>query len=254
MMMPTCSPESRAYALRALLLAGLLWLSCIPRVGAEEGDEGRHFWIAGWVTLSAEGKVTDFQSDPDYALPDALKGPADSLVRATPFEPATVEGQGRPSRSWLRAGLRLQPQGDSYAVSLESPHLGPRPHSHFYPRGIRPPTRPARMVLSFTITREGRTQDIEVLPMDERLPAGLPKKLQDRLRSLRFDPVEVDGVATASPVRQPMTFAKYAAEVEAFDLPPLPRDPGQPGAVGQSAYWPEVQFTAKLEFQGSFRP
>ncbi|GGA66273.1 hypothetical protein GCM10011521_00430 [Arenimonas soli] len=239
---------------RLLLFAGLLCLLAVARVAANEGEQGRHFWIAGWVTLSGQGQVTGFEFDPEYKLPDALKEPADALVRATQFEPASVQGQGRPSRSWMRAGLRLQARDDSYAVALESPHLGPRPHSHFYPRGIRPPTRPARMVLAYTVNTEGRTQDIRVLPLDGRLPAGLPKALEDRVRSLRFDPVEVDGAAIATQVHQPMAFSKVGMDIEGFDLPPLARDPGQPGAAGQSAYSPELVFSAKQIFHGSFRP
>ena len=254
MMTLTCSRNTPMKSAFALLLFGVLCLCGMSGAGAEEGGDDRILWIAGWVALSGQGEVTGFEFDPEYTLPAALKEPAEALVRATRFEPAMAQGEGRPSRSWMRAKLRLQAQGESYAVALESPHLGPRPHSHFYPRGILPPTRPARMVLSFTITSEGRTQDIEILPMDERLPAGLPKRLQDRVRSLRFDPVEVDGAPIATLVRQPMAFSKYGMEVEAFDLPPLPRDPGQPGAAGQSAYSPDVYFSAKQEFQGSFRP
>lgn len=258
MMTLTCSHNTPMKSAFALLLFGVLCLCAMPGAGAEdgagEGGDDRMLWIAGWVALSGQGEVTGFEFDPDYKLPEALKGPADSLVRATRFEPAVAQGEGRPSRSWMRATLRLEPRGESYAVALESPYLGPRPHDPFFVRGIVPPTTPVRVLLTFEVTGEGRTRAIEVESMDGRLPSGLPRRLEDKIRSLRFDPVEVDGAAITTVIRQPLALSRHGRVVQPFDLPPLPRDPAQPGATGQTAYSTEIFITAKIESMGSFRP
>lgn len=235
-----------------LLLAVLLLM--VPLAGMTAKPEGaaKTFWIAGWVTLSAEGQVTGFDPDPLYELPEALREPARQLVSATDFEPARIDGVGRVSRSWLRAKLELEPQGDSYAVAMNDPHLGPRPRDHYFPRFGAPPTRPARFILSYRVNVEGKVEQVVVEPIDERLPNGLAKTVQDSTRAWRFEPIEVNGVPVASRIRAPMVVYRWGTDVESPVLPPLVRDPSQPGAIGQSAYSPEVQFTSRVQFQGSF--
>ena len=240
--------------MRCLFLFGVLLLVASTGSAAESSEEARSFWLAGWVTLSSEGQVTHFEPDPLYELPDVLREPAHQLVHATAFEPARIDGVGRVSRSWLRASLKLQPQDDTYALAMKDPHLGPRPRDHYFPRFGVPPTKPARFVLSYRVNVQGRVEQAQVEPIDERLPNGLAKTVQDSARAWRFEPVEVDGAPVASMVHAPMVVYRWGADVESPVLPALPRDPAQPGAVGQSAYSPEVQFTSRVQWQGSFRP
>lgn len=230
-------------------MLGLLFLVGAASATAEEkpsaADE-RLFVFGSWVELSAEGHVVDATLPPDASLPEVLREPLIQNIEALVFEPARdAEGVAKPSRSWLQGSLRLVPQGDDYELVVQADQLGPRPLTPFRPRAGRPPDKPVRLLMSFEVSAEGRTRNVEVTAMD-RAPSGLTKNVADFLKTLRFEPEQVDGQPVTTMLRWPFQTRRSTSEELAFDLPPLARDPQRPGVPGQDAYASPLVFTAVL--------
>jgi hypothetical protein len=232
----------------------LLYLAGSASATAEEkATEERHFAFGAWVELSAEGRVIEAALPPgDAALPAVLHEPLVQIIEALIFEPARgLDGAARPSRSWLQGGLRLVPQGDNYEILVQADQLGPRPLQPFRARMGRPPDKPVRLLLTFEVTAEGRTRNVEVTAMD-RTPSGMTKNVADSLESLRFEPEQVDGLPVATTLRWPFQVRRSTSEELAFELPPVARDPQRPGVPDQDAYALPIIFTAVLRGAGSF--
>ena len=217
-------------------------------VAAEEApatpaEEARLFSFGAWVGISAEGRVTEAVLPDDTTLPAPLHAPLVQNIEAMALEPARIDGAAKPSRSWMTGTVRLVPQGDNYGFVVEATGLGPRSLDFFRPRVGRPPDSPVRLLLSFDVTSEGRTENIQVTAID-KLPSGLSGKLVDALQVMRFEPEQVDGQAVSTTMRWPFQTRKNTVPEKPFDLPPLPRDPSRPGIAGQDAYAAPIIFTS----------
>lgn len=233
-----------------------LFLALLPvspgRASEGAGDAKRSFSVSGWLEISAQGQVTAYEPDPDQKLPDSLHASARALIEATVFEPAKREGQDMASRSWLQATLKLEVRGEDYAVTLDSPHLGPRPSKVYFPRVRARPSRPIRLLLSYQVTAEGKVEGVMIETLEGDLPSSAARELKAGLLGLRFEPVTVGGMAVASTLHLPVCLQKVGTEVQAFELPALPRDPTQPAATGHDGYLPELCVSWKQVFSGSF--
>jgi hypothetical protein len=231
----------------------LLYLAASVSATAEQkATEERVFAFGAWVELSAEGRVIEASLPPgDTALPAVLHEPLLQIIKELIFEPARrKDGAARPSRSWLQGRLRLVPQGDNYELLVQADQLGPRPLQPFRARTGRPPDKPVRLLLTFEVTAEGRTRNVEITTMD-RTPSGITKNVADSLEALRFEPEKVDGQPVATTLRWPFQVRRSTSEELAFELPPVARDPQRPGVPGQNAYALPIIITAVFRGAGN---
>lgn len=225
-----------------LLLCGMSAAAGVDASAPAEKE--RLFAFGAWIELSAEGRVTDASLTPDTTLPTMLREPLLQNIAVLVFEPARgVDGVAKPSRSWLQGRLRLVPQGDDYQLIVEAGQLGPRPLKPFRPLQVRPSDKPVRLLVTFDVTAEGRTRNVEVTAMD-RTPSGMAGGVANAVKALRFDPEQVDGQPVPSTLRWPIQTRRSTSEELAFDLPPQARDPQRPGVPGQDAYAEPIIFTA----------
>lgn len=234
------------------MLIFLVGATSAEAASSASAAEERFYVLGAWIELSAEGQVVDATLPPDTSLPEVLREPLIQIIEALDFEPARgMDGAAKPSRSWLQGRLRLVPQGDNYELVVEADQLGPRPLQPFRPRTGRPPDKPVRLLLSFEVTADGRTRNVEVTAMD-RAPSGLSKNVADSLKALRFEPEQVDGQPVTTTLRWPFQVRRHTSEELPFDLPPLARDPQRPGVPGQDAYALPTVITAVLRGTVSF--
>ena len=218
------------------------------------GQEPPSYALSGWVELAADGSVTSFEPAGERAPPESLRTAATALVEQTAFQPPIVDGQPQASRSWLEARIKLVPQGESYAATLDSPRLGPR-LVQMDPRRLGAYTRsrtPINVVMSYTVTPEGKPTDIALENPGARLPGGAESAFMSWVRSMRFEPVQIAGEPVASPVRLPLCVGMLDAGHDDFEYEAPPRDPATPGAPGQTANDEPMCFTAVR--RGSIQP
>jgi len=238
------------------MLVLLLWTVSAAAGGdtSTPAEKERLFAFGAWIELSAEGRVTEASLTPDTPLPTMLCEPLLQNIAALDFEPARgLDGVAMPSRSWLQGSLRLVPQGDTYELVVEAAQLGPRLLKPFRPLQVRPPDKPVRLLVTFDVTAEGRTRNVEVTAMD-RTPSGLIGGVGNAVKALRFEPERMDGQPVTTTLRWPIQMRRSTSGELAFDLPPLTRDSQRPGVAGQDAYGSPIVITAVSRGSISVRP
>lgn len=221
------------------------WLASSAAAAETAPAEERRFSVGAWVELSADGRAERVTLPEDTGLPAVLHAPVIEKVGNMAFEPAQVDGVPKPSRSWLQATLKLVPSGENYVLEIEQPALGPRPVNRFLPKDGLTPDQPVRALVTFGVTPDGRTENVEVVLLDQPgRGSRLAANLREAARKMGFEPEQVDGRPIAATLRWPFQVRRSTDPEKPFDLPPVARDPLRPGAAGQDAYSPPVVFTA----------
>lgn len=232
---------------RSIACACVLWL---PSLAAQAADapagEVRRLPLAGWVEMSAQGRVTAFEPDPAGKLPPVLQPTVENQLKASVFRPASRDGRPAPSRSWLTARVVIRHlQGDDYHVGLDELRLGPKPLLRETPH-LRIDGRDSlALAVAFTVTPEGVPIDVEAQDVlgATRANRGVARLAIARWR---FEPEQVAGEPIASAVRLPIVLAKttFDSPMPAIDFPPVPLPASRPGAPGQDGYLPVLEIRA----------
>jgi hypothetical protein len=232
---------------RSIACACLLWL---PFLSAQAADapagEVRKLPLAGWVEVSAQGRVTAFEPDPAGKLPPVLLPTVEEQLKASLFRPGSRDGRPAPSRSWLTGHVVLRHlQGDDYHLGFDELRLGPKPLLRETPRLSLGTQDPIALVVAFTVTPEGVPAEIEAQGVlhATRAHLGVARLAIGRWR---FEPEQVGGEPVASAVRLPIVLAKasFDAPMPAVDFPPATLPEARPAAPGQDGYLSALEIRA----------
>lgn len=232
---------------RSIACTCLLWL---PSLAAQAADapagEVRKLPLAGWVEVSAQGRVTAFEPDPAGKLPPVLQPTVEEQLKASLFRPASRDGRPAPSRSWLTGHVVLRHlQGDDYHLGFDELRLGPKPLLRESPHLRLGDQDGLALVVAFTVTPEGVPAGIEAQDVfgTNRANLGVARLAIARWR---FEPEQVGGEPVASALRLPIVLAKttFDAPMPAVDFPPAPLPEARPAAPGQDGYLPALEIRA----------
>lgn len=197
------------------LFRGIFLLACLvlPAAAVLAADDGNHrLQIAGWVDVSAAGKLSGFTVELPKKLPAAISDGLLAQLEAKGVVPAQRDGQPVALRSWLNAWVTLTPSGGGFDLTVDSATLAPR----VLKSDLLPLTRTAAcwngsVTAAFRVTPQGRVEGLQT-QHDGDVDPDFARGLVKRLNGWRFEPEIVAGAPVATPVM--MVFAFHGWEGE----------------------------------------